>query len=428
MPVGSDGAPLFATTDQPSEIWLTLVEKAFAKFSGSYSALVEGTTAGALASLTGAPVEYVTLSTAASDDDALWLFLRSKLEEGRLGLGASWTTGRPPRYGLLGGRCYAVIKCVEAGPRKKRMVQLGKSWADGPVPGGRWAPAASAWRANPDVVRDCNFDGTDPSIFWLEVDEVGKAFDVAWGARIFDESVWTTQRRASVFPDGPEGGCFNQATWVANPQFFLELPVKADVALSVAQDGNHALGVAIVETPDVDGPEDVEKISTISADALKALTKRFVRGPEVRLDLKLPAGNYAIVPMTLRPPSGLGGGVAVTTRCTGGGVEIRADFYPRASPSFVGPRAAQSFVGPRASPSFRRRRTAGFVPTPSDTAGGCVPTPLDRGRLLRFFFFGNAGDARPNAQVRPPTCSSPRTRFWRGRRQRRARRSTTTSC
>ena len=82
-------------------------------------------------------------------------------------------------------------------------------------------------------------------MFWLELDEVQQVFDCGWSCKLYDPEMWTTQRRAAAFPD-QGGGCLNQTTWVANPQFFLDLPHKTPVQLTLTQNGTHAIGLCVV--------------------------------------------------------------------------------------------------------------------------------------------------------------------------------------
>jgi len=53
-----NGKPIFSKNNQ-NEIWVMLLEKAYAKIYGSYQAIEFGVTGLALSSLTGAPYEYL---------------------------------------------------------------------------------------------------------------------------------------------------------------------------------------------------------------------------------------------------------------------------------------------------------------------------------------------------------------------------------
>lgn len=53
-----NGKPIFSKNNG-NEIWVMLLEKAYAKIYGSYQAIEFGVTGLALSSLTGAPYEYL---------------------------------------------------------------------------------------------------------------------------------------------------------------------------------------------------------------------------------------------------------------------------------------------------------------------------------------------------------------------------------
>ena len=93
-----------------------------------------------------------------------------------------------------------------------------------------------------------------------------------------------TQRRAAAFPD-QGGGCLNQTTWVANPQFFLDLPHKTPVQLTLTQNGTHAIGLCVVRQDRGDDGAAVEKVVNIKQDRVVGLTERFVKGPAVDMYL-----------------------------------------------------------------------------------------------------------------------------------------------
>ena len=327
VPCDADGAPFFSRTDDPCEFWLLLLEKALAKHVGTYEALTAGSTADALAALTGGTVETVDLAAMKGDPekddekDKLWTGLKELLGAGMLSVMVKWRPGerRRPRGGLLAGHAYGVVKALEAGGRNgTKMVKLINCWQTG-KPGGKWAHGSPNWAKHPQVVQDCLYEPNDDVGFWLEVDEFASIFDVAYSVRTYDPQVWNVQRRGAPFPVAPLGGCFNANTWVCNPQFFLDLPNAGDVVVSLSQDdldGDlHALGLAVVEYDFGEDKADVKKVNHILTEAVRGVTKEFLKAKEVTMDLKLPPGKYAIVPMTFKPPV-RGGTAYVTTKCT----------------------------------------------------------------------------------------------------------------
>ena len=163
--------------------------------------------------------------------------------------------------------------------------------------------------------RACN-DPNDDTGFWLELSEFAATFHSALVVRTYDPAAWNTMRRGAPLPVG-DGGCLNGHGWVNNPQFFLETPGPCDITVTLSQDdmdgGLEALGLAVVEYNFGDDPGNVTKLANVTTEAVRGITKDFVRASEIHLDLKLAEGRYAIMPMTFAAPA-RPGTVYVTTK------------------------------------------------------------------------------------------------------------------
>lgn len=317
LPLDVEGKPLFSRTDDPNELWLLLLEKAFAVHHGSYEQLgAAGTTADALRSLTGGGVTEERL--AGVSPGAIWAKLLEWLADSMVGARVDWVAGerRKPRGNLLTGHCYAVVKAVEAGGR--RMVKLMNPWKGG-SPNGEWSYGAAQWGANPEVVQGCLYDPTDEIGFWVSLEEFADTFHSAFVVKTYDPSAWNAMRRGGSWPTTGGGGCLNGNGWPANPQFFLEMPAAGDCVVTASQDDLDgdllSIGLAVVEYDFGADMGAVNKVANITTEAVRGVTKDFARAREVSLSLKLPEGRYAILPMTFAP-STLGGRVYVTTKAS----------------------------------------------------------------------------------------------------------------
>ena len=81
---------MFVKSSTPNEFWSPLVEKAYAKFNGSYHALDGGFLARGLQSFTGGCVETFNLSEESDIDQIFELLLASRQKSSLL------TAGTPP--------------------------------------------------------------------------------------------------------------------------------------------------------------------------------------------------------------------------------------------------------------------------------------------------------------------------------------------
>ena len=98
---------LYANIGRDKSVWGALYEKAFAKFHGSYEALVGGNPEKALNTIYGAPGVMINHKNIGTDD--LWNLLKEQdTEKAMITIGCFSTS----RHGIVGGHAYSFIKTV----------------------------------------------------------------------------------------------------------------------------------------------------------------------------------------------------------------------------------------------------------------------------------------------------------------------------
>ena len=114
----SNNSLVFGSCKDPSELWVPLIEKAFAKLHGCYEALISGNSEDALTDFTSFPSERIKLSDVESDQ---WLW-NKLLEEykNKTMMGCSATGGTEQEIvlngestGILNGHAYAILNVFE---------------------------------------------------------------------------------------------------------------------------------------------------------------------------------------------------------------------------------------------------------------------------------------------------------------------------
>ncbi|EKX51591.1 hypothetical protein GUITHDRAFT_134495 [Guillardia theta CCMP2712] len=216
--------------DQPGKyhvrIWqqgvsVEIVEKAFAKTFGSYSALGGGNTAEALHDLTGRPVFDYNMDAPDVKEDitsgSLWAQLIEHLEERGLVACAYFKKGRrqPPeeRHGLIQNHAYCVLGAREFQIKQTGSVELGANKGDGCF----WMP----WE---EFIKFFNR---------LHVCWVGEGDEEAVGTPIFAEHMHVPAERS--------GGCTKYPTFRHNDAFCLTREAvgggakSARIAITIAQ-------------------------------------------------------------------------------------------------------------------------------------------------------------------------------------------------
>lgn len=116
IPCESPGKPAFATSRKGNELWVSILEKAYAKLHGSYEALEGGLVQDALVDLTGGAGEEIDMRSPQAQIDLasgrLWSQLLRFKQEGFL-LGAGSPSGSDVHVsssGIVQGHAYSLLQ------------------------------------------------------------------------------------------------------------------------------------------------------------------------------------------------------------------------------------------------------------------------------------------------------------------------------
>ncbi|VFQ85158.1 unnamed protein product [Cuscuta campestris] len=149
IPCESPGKPAFATSRKKNELWVSILEKAYAKLHGSYEALEGGLVQDALVDVTGGAGEEIDMrSTEAQIDLAsgrLWSQVLRFNQEGFL-LGAGSPSGSDVHIsssGIVQGHAYSVLQVREVDGYK--LVQIRNPWANEVEWNGPWSDSSPEW-------------------------------------------------------------------------------------------------------------------------------------------------------------------------------------------------------------------------------------------------------------------------------------------
>ena len=208
--------PAFARNrDEPEELWVGLVEKAYSKVNGSYFAMKTGQCAAALADLTGCPYK----TTAVSDD--LWDSMLQQSGEGVLQVFG--TPGKNLMYvdeklqkpddkkmweeyravELICEHSYSVLKCITT-KKGEKLVKLRNPWGttDHGLWKGKWSLSDPAW--TPAMKSEVVWDETD-GVFWMSWNDCCKWFNsVAVG---YNLPTWESVRVKGQWEKGVSSVC-----------------------------------------------------------------------------------------------------------------------------------------------------------------------------------------------------------------------------
>ncbi|KPI90320.1 putative Cytoskeleton-associated protein CAP55 [Leptomonas seymouri] len=217
--------PVFARSfDQPRELWIPLLEKAYAKVHGSFATITGGDALQALTDFTGSPVfrfdvdwasaainatkaaAFAELLIHLTRHSAATVMLSTPSHDSETYLGREAQVD--PRafrekfaeVGLRTGYTYFVENVVAFEKRRTLLFKVRNPWRSTGRWTGRWCYGSPAWKENPEVCSACNglVDPKDGS-FWIEFEDAKKYFD--GGGVIMTLSASTDYRVKGCFED-----------------------------------------------------------------------------------------------------------------------------------------------------------------------------------------------------------------------------------
>ncbi|XP_028844173.1 calpain 1, (mu/I) large subunit a isoform X2 [Denticeps clupeoides] len=334
LPV-KNGELMFVHSAEGNEFWSALIEKAYAKLNGSYEALSGGSTTEGFEDFTGGVSEMYELRRPPKD---LYRIISRALDRGSL-LGCSiditsaFDMEAVTFKKLVKGHAYSVtgLKQVEFRGCMEKLIRIRNPWGQVEWTGA-WSDNSPEWdEIDPSEREDLHLKMEDGE-FWMSFNEFLRQFsrleicnltpdalsedDVGFWSNITYQGSW---RRGST-----AGGCRNHPnTFWINPQYKITLleedddPDDDEVACSFlvalmqkdrrryrkqGQD-MHTIGFAIYEIPEeFRGCQNVHlKKNFFLTNSSCARSETFINLREVSTRLRLPPGEYLIVPSTFEP-------------------------------------------------------------------------------------------------------------------------------
>ena len=258
LPCGADGKPCFARSPVEGVLWASILEKAFAKFRGSYEAIHAGGGASAeegLTFLTGGLAKEVDLTTAdgaaalAGGGGALWQQLMEAWGSGHvIGCRHKSESAAPPELqekGLVANATYCVVVGGETSQGKLVRVRGLVGW---PEWNGAWNDEDPRWTNQMRQMMQYKKDSND-GMAWMGFDDFCAHFNALYFCRMADDR-WTRMTAKGKWEGQTAGGCADFVSWRHNAQWLLSIakPTRLTFSLSLALPP-HASAASAAEKP-----------------------------------------------------------------------------------------------------------------------------------------------------------------------------------
>ncbi|XP_077996188.1 calpain-B-like [Glandiceps talaboti] len=234
---------IFARSNNQSEFWVALIEKAYAKLHGMYEGLAGGQASDALVDMTGGITERYNLQEAPAS------LYNQLLRNARYGSfltcskKGDWrTSDHADENGLVSGHAYtltSVRRCRTIGGALYNLVRVRNPWGNATEWNGDWSDDSDTWNdVSEDMKQSIGFADKDDGEWWMTYEDfiqhfnevtvctVGPDFDGDGVADIVEnrEKYFLKTLRGSWIAGVNAGGSRNNLkSFTKNPQFVFTL-------------------------------------------------------------------------------------------------------------------------------------------------------------------------------------------------------------
>ncbi|XP_004439595.1 PREDICTED: calpain-8 [Ceratotherium simum simum] len=332
-----DGKLLFVHSEEGNEFWSALLEKAYAKLNGSYEALAGGSTVEGFEDFTGGISEFYDLKKPpASLYHIVWKALcRGSLLACSIDVSSAAETEAITSQKLVKSHAYSVtgVEEVDFRGRPERLIRLRNPWGEVEWTGA-WSDDAPEWNYI-DPRQKAKLDRkAEDGEFWMSFADFLRQFSRLEICNLSPDSLsseevhkWNLVLFNGRWTRGSTaGGCQNYpATYWTNPQFKIHLDEVDDhqeenegepcctVLLGLMQknrrrqkrigQGMLSIGYAVYKVPkELESHTDVHLgRDFFMGHQPSARSSTYVNLREVSSRVRLPPGQYLVVPSTFEP-------------------------------------------------------------------------------------------------------------------------------
>ena len=290
------------------EIWVPLLEKAYAKYHGGYASLEHGYVHHALKDLSGAESIQIYLAQASrgARKKKLWTQLL-EYQKNKFKMGAGTISSDNADHeildtGLVFGQCYVIydIRKVDG----VSLVKLRNPPGDHAEWRGDWGDESALWTRRLKV--KLGWTDADDNTFWMSFDDFCNAFQCLYVCQYYDPVRWVTHTFNGTWSteNATSGGIpthHNPNCVVENnAQYILDILRPSDVVITVTQVDETGLAVSQVQPFAIyvvkcKATDRTVRVKELNRDNVIAHSGVPERKREMKLHCTLPARTYTVL-------------------------------------------------------------------------------------------------------------------------------------
>jgi hypothetical protein len=173
VPVNDDGTIQFANPNN-NELWVILLEKAWAKVNGGYLNIISGKASEVYKVLTGFPCLRYTVEDTSKDE--LWKIAETSDDANNFMCSGTRSDTDISQYGLVEGHAYTLIsaKELEHNGETHRLLKIRNPWGSKEWKG-KWSDQSDMWTE--ELKEKLAYSNQNDGIFWIEFHDFCSVFE-----------------------------------------------------------------------------------------------------------------------------------------------------------------------------------------------------------------------------------------------------------
>jgi Ca2+-binding EF-hand superfamily protein len=236
LPYDIEGYPCFGACHDPTELWVAILEKCYAKLHGSYEAIENGSISEALADFTGTSSETMEVK---KEFQCFQAIIQNLEDNNLVGCVAKSNAQNEERKaevtadGILLLHAYTILSAIEV--QDFKLLKIRNPWGVYEW-NGRWSDGSQEW--TPELHKELNYEFSDDGEFWMEFSDFCGIFSKIHFLKIHAKlpQKWHRQLMTGEWTPKTSGGSLGSSNWSCNPQYHFKATNDSRVFVTLKQE------------------------------------------------------------------------------------------------------------------------------------------------------------------------------------------------